>query len=92
MILLIVGATERNKNSNMLFNPIVDNLVRLSPCASIVVQSSDISEDWRPTEFWFQQMVVKLLRRAAEVAFGIAYHEQDKFIFLNVVEGKQGYS
>ncbi len=90
--LLIVGATERNKNSDMLFNPIVDNLVRLSPCASIVVQSSDVSEDWRPSRILVPTNGSKASKRAAELAFGIAYHEHDQVHILNVVEGKQGYS
>ncbi len=90
--LLILGATERNKNSDMLFNPIVDNLVRLSPCASIVVQSSNISEDWRPSRILVPTNGSKASKRAAEVAFGIAYHEHDQVHILNVVEGKQGYS
>jgi Kef-type K+ transport system membrane component KefB/nucleotide-binding universal stress UspA family protein len=90
--LLIVGATERNKNSNMLFNPIVDNLVRLSPCASIVVQSSNISEDWKPSRILVPTNGSKAAKRAAEIAFGIAYHEHDQVHILNVVEGKQGFS
>ena len=90
--LLIVGATERNKNSDMLFNPIVDNLVRLSPCSSIVVQSSNISEDWRPSRILVPTNGSKASKRAAEVAFGIAYNEHDQVHILNVVEGKQGYS
>ena len=90
--LLIVGATERNKNSDMLFNPIVDNLVRLSPCASIVVQSSGVAEDWRPSRILVPTNGSKASKRAAEVAFGIAYHHHDQVHILNVVEGKQGYS
>lgn len=90
--LLIVGATERNKNSDMLFNPIVDNLVRLSPCASIVVQSSGVAEDWRPSRILVPTNGSKASKRAAEVAFGIAYHQHDQVHILNVVEGKQGYS
>jgi len=90
--LLIVGATERNKNSDMLFNPIVDNLVRLSPCASIVVQSSNISEDWSPSRILVPTNGSKASKRAAEVAFGIVYHQHDQVYILNVVEGKQGYS
>ncbi len=90
--LLIVGATERNKNSDMLFNTIVDNLVRLSPCTSIVVQSSDISEDWRPSKILVPTNGSSASKRAAEVAFGIAYHPHDQVHIINVVEGKQEYS
>lgn len=90
--LLIVGATERNKNSDMLFNPIVDNLVRLAPCASIVVQSSDVADDWRPSRILVPTNGSTASKRAAEVAFGIAFHEHDQVHILNVVEEKQGFS
>ncbi len=90
--MLIVGATERNRNSDMLFNPIVDNLVRLSPCISIVVQRSEISEDWKPCSILVPTNGSKAAKHAAEVAFGIAYHEEDQVHILNVVESKQGYS
>lgn len=90
--LLIVGATEKKKNSDMLFNPIVDNLVRLSPCASIVVQSSDISAEWRPSLILVPTNGSLASKRAAEVAFGIAFHEHDQVHILNVVEEKEGYT
>ncbi len=90
--LLIVGATERNKNSDMIFNPIVDNLVRLAGCPSIVVQSSDVSDDWRPNRILVPTNGSLASKRAAEVAFGIAFHEHDQVHILNVVESKSGYS
>ncbi len=90
--LLIVGATERDKNSDMIFNPIVDNLVRLAPCPSIVVQSSNVSEDWRPSRILVPTNGSLAAKRAAEVAFGIAYHEHDQVHLLNVVEVKEEYS
>jgi nucleotide-binding universal stress UspA family protein len=90
--LLIVGATERQKNSDMLFNPIVDNLVRLSPCPSIVVQSSQISEEWRPSRILVPTNGSLASKRAAEVAFGIAYHDHDQVHILNVVESKDSFA
>lgn len=90
--LLIVGATERQKNSEMLFNPIVDNLVRLSPCPSIVVQSSNVAEDWRPSRILVPTNGSLASKRAAEVAFGIAYHEHDQVHILNVIESKDNFA
>lgn len=90
--LLIVGATERQKNSDMLFNPIVDNLVRLSPCPSIVVQSSQVSEEWRPSRILVPTNGSLASKRAAEVAFGIAYHDHDQVHILNVVESKASFA
>jgi Kef-type K+ transport system membrane component KefB len=90
--LLIVGATERQKNSDMLFNPIVDNLVRLSPCPSIVVQSSNVDENWRPSQILVPTNGSLASKRAAEVAFGIAYHDHDQVHILNVVESKDNFA
>lgn len=90
--LLIVGATERNKNSDMLFNPIVDNLVRLAPCATIVVQSSKVAEDWKPSRILVPTNGSAASKRAAEVAFGIAFHKYDQVHILNVIEEKPDYS
>lgn len=90
--LLIVGATERQKNSDMLFNPIVDNLVRLSPCPSIVVQSSNVAEEWRPSRILVPTNGSLASKRAAEVAFGIAYHDHDQVHILNVVESKDNFA
>ncbi|MBE0572527.1 MAG: cation:proton antiporter [Ignavibacteriaceae bacterium] len=90
--LLIVGATERQKNSDMLFNPIVDNLVRLSPCTSIVVQSSNVVDDWRPSRILVPTNGSLASKRAAEIAFGIAYHDHDQVHILNVVESKDNFA
>ena len=90
--LLILGATERKKNTDMIFNPIVDNLVRLSPCLSIVVQSSNVSEDWNPRRILVPTNGSLASKRAAEVAFGIAFHEQDEVHILNVVESKESFT
>jgi nucleotide-binding universal stress UspA family protein len=90
--LLIVGATNREKKSDTLFNPIVDNLIRLSPCPSIVVQSSDISEDWRPSRILVPTNGSLASKRAAEVAFGIAYHDHDEVHILNVIESKDSFA
>ncbi len=90
--LLIVGATERQKKSDMLFNPIVDNLVRLSPCPSIVVQSSNVADDWRPSRILVPTNGSLASKRAAEIAFGIAYHDHDQVHILNVVESKNNFA
>lgn len=90
--LLLVGATEKQKNSEMLFNSIVDNLVRLSPCPSIIVQSRNVDEDWRPSRILVPTNGSIASKRAAEVAFGIAYHDYDQVHILNVVESKDSFA
>ncbi len=90
--LLLVGATERQRNSDMIFNPIVDNLVRLAPCLSIVVQSSNVSEDWSPRRILVPTNGSLASKRAAEVAFGISFHEDDEVHILNVIESRDSFS
>ncbi len=90
--LLILGATEKQKNSDVLFNPIVDSLVRLSPCPSIIVQSGNVSEDWRPSRILVPTNGSIASKRAAEVAFGIAYHNHDQVHILNVIESKYNFA
>jgi len=90
--LLIVGATERNNNSEILFNPIVDNLLRLAPCASMVVQSGNVSEDWEPKKILVPTNGSLASKRAAELAFGIVSSEDDEVHILNVIEEKQVFS
>ena len=90
--LLIVGATERQKNSDMIFNPIVDNLVRLSPCLSMVVQSSSVSENWSPKRILVPTNGSLASKRAAEVAYGIAFHDEDEVHILNVIESRDSFT
>ncbi len=90
--LLILGATERKKNQDLLFNPIVDNLVRFAPCPSIVVQSSNVSDDWRPSRILVPTNGSLASKRAAEIAFGIAYHDYDQVHILNVIEARKDFS
>lgn len=86
--LLILGATERSKESDALFNPIVDSLVRLSPCITIVVQSTGFHDEWKPSKILVPTNGSASSKRAAEFAFGIAQHEKDQVHVLNVIESK----
>lgn len=90
--LLIVGATEKQNNFDMLFNPIVDNLVRLSQCPTIVVQSSNVSDDWKPSRILVPTNGSLASKRAAEIAFGIAFDAHDEVHILNVVESKISFA
>jgi Kef-type K+ transport system membrane component KefB len=90
--LLIVGATEKQTNSDMLFNPIIDNLVRLSPCPTIVIQRSNVSDDWRPGRILVPTNGSLASKRAAEIAFGIAFDAHDEVHILNVVESKISFA
>jgi len=70
--LILIGATEKDKKSKMIFNPVVDNIVRLSSCPSIVVQSGSHSDSWQPDRILVPTNGSLAARRAAQVAFALA--------------------
>jgi Kef-type K+ transport system membrane component KefB/nucleotide-binding universal stress UspA family protein len=83
--LLVLGASYREKNSDILFNPIVDDLVRLSPCTTMVVHGPRLQEGWSPKRILVPTKGTVAARHAAEIAFSIASTGQEEVIILNVV-------
>lgn len=86
--LLVIGATEKQNNSEMVFNTFIDNLIRFSPCPSLIVQGHALIGDNK-----FKRILVptdgsKASKRAAEVAFSIATKTDDEVHILRVIEGK----
>lgn len=84
--LLIVGATEKPKNKDMIFNTFVDNLIRFSPCPSIVVQGHSIPDDWKPKRILVPTNGSLAAKRAAEVAFALASNPDDEVHILKVIK------
>ncbi|MBW3563164.1 MAG: cation:proton antiporter [Acidobacteria bacterium] len=84
--LMVLGASEEADRSQVLFNPLVDYLVRVSPCPTLVVQSgSRHFTDWSPERILVPTNGSMAARRAAELSFAIAHAEQDIVTLLNVV-------
>ena len=84
--LLVIGATDRSINSDHLFSPIVDYLVRMSPCPTLIVQAADISENWTPQRIMVPTNGSLASRHAAELGFFIAKSDKDKEVLaMNVV-------
>lgn len=84
--LLVIGATERSINSDHLFSPIVDYMVRMSPCPTLIVQAADISENWTPQRIMIPTNGTLASRHAAELGFFIAKSDKDKEVLaMNVV-------
>jgi Kef-type K+ transport system membrane component KefB len=46
--LMILGAAEKQSKGSTLFTPLVDDLIRLAPCPTIMVQGERLQEDWTP--------------------------------------------
>lgn len=90
--LIIIGATEKDKKSGQVFNPVVDDIVRLSPSISIVVQSSSFPDNWEPKKILLPTNGSLAAKRAAQVAFAIAPEKNQEVHILKVIEEKtDGY-
>lgn len=85
--LMILGATEKPDGSDALFHPVVDHLVRLAPCPTVVVKRSGRQGGtWPPSRILVPTNGSLAGRRAAELAFRIASGESDEVIILHVVQ------
>ncbi|HWP91141.1 MAG TPA: cation:proton antiporter [Thermodesulfobacteriota bacterium] len=83
--LMVLGASERNRNSETLFTPLVDYLVRLSPCATMVVHGQRIQEDWLPNRILVPTNGTVAAKHAAEIGFSLASSGDEDVVILNVV-------
>ncbi len=84
--LLVMGATEENQDRNHLFNPIVDYIVRVSPCPTLVIQAGEIDEKWGVNRILVPTNGSVAAKNAAELAFFIAKSDNNKEVLaLHVV-------
>ncbi|MGH7476903.1 MAG: cation:proton antiporter [Longimicrobiales bacterium] len=82
--LLVLGATEQRPRSPNIFHPVVDELVRLTPCMSWVVRSGPISANWEPRRMLVPTNGSAAARVAAELAFLVA-RPPEEVLVLTVV-------
>lgn len=80
--LLVLGASEGSPG--VLFNSLVDELVRLSPCLTLVVKGVRRTDGWSPRRILVPTNGTAAAQIAAEVAFALA-SPQDQVTVLNVV-------
>src|SRR5699024_9782853 len=83
---LVLGATENNFRSKELFNPIIDDLVRLSPCPSIIVQAKDPEDNWAPHRVLVPTNGSQAAKNAAELGFYISNSTRHETIVLHNIE------
>ncbi|MBK9124832.1 MAG: cation:proton antiporter [Chloroflexi bacterium] len=83
--LMVLGAPEGLRSTEVLFTPIVDFLMRTSPCPTLLVRGSQVPEDWQPSRVLIATNGSTAARRAAEVGFALAAPDGEAVI-LQVVE------
>lgn len=82
--LLVLGAAEPGTGTDVLFNPIVDYLVRMAPCPTLVVRPGPASES-RIERILVPSNGTEAARRAAEMAFTIAARSTILVTILHVM-------
>jgi nucleotide-binding universal stress UspA family protein len=89
--MLMLGTVNSDKNSDSLFSPVTDNLVRLSPSPiTAVVYAKDIQENWKPKNILVPINGSVASRNAAEFAYFLASHE-DQVTILNIISRDRNY-
>jgi Kef-type K+ transport system membrane component KefB/nucleotide-binding universal stress UspA family protein len=83
--LLVLGASEGRTSSEVLFAPLLDTIVRLSPVPTMVVQGNHGDENWEPRRILVPSNGSVASKRAAELAFALAQSE-DNVTIMRVVE------
>lgn len=86
--LLVMGATEKSGTGRYLFNPVVDFIVRVAPCPTMVVQAEAdvVGKDWSPRRILVPTNGSQAAKNAAELAFFIAKSDNNKEVTaLNVI-------
>lgn len=83
--LVVFGASEETKGSHIVFTPLVDYLVRLSPCPTMVVQGQRVQPDWNPKRILVPTNGSIAARHAAELGFALATDAGDEVLILHVV-------
>ncbi len=81
--LLVLGASEQDSTSEMLFNPLVDYVTRLAPCPTMIVKAHSQLDDWHARRILVPSNGSQAARRAAELAIAIA--NGSELTFLNIV-------
>lgn len=87
--LIVIGATERSAQSQKIFNPLVDELIRLSPCRSLVIQGSGYRDNWQPNKILVPSNASLASKRAAELAFSLVNNPHHEVIIITVIEEKK---
>jgi nucleotide-binding universal stress UspA family protein/multisubunit Na+/H+ antiporter MnhE subunit len=90
--LLLLGASNKRNEPSTLFTPIVDYLMRLAPCPTILVHGERVQNDWMPRRILIPTNGSMAARRAAQVAFALfTGEENEEAIILNVIEQRDSH-
>lgn len=74
--LIVLGAPEARSGADAVFTELIDSVVRMAPCPTMVIQAGGVTEKWRPRRILVPTNGSMASRRAAEIAFAVAAAEE----------------
>jgi Kef-type K+ transport system membrane component KefB/nucleotide-binding universal stress UspA family protein len=84
--LLVLGASQRSRDSGIMFTPLVDSLVRMAPCPTMVVKGERIIKDWSPYRVLVPTNGSIAAKHAADLAFSLTAAEKGEVVVFHVLE------
>lgn len=69
--LMVLGAPTASDSTDSLFGPVIDDLVKLSSCPTMLVKGVSHDEAWQPRRILIATNGTMASRRAAELAFAM---------------------
>ncbi|HEY5890226.1 MAG TPA: cation:proton antiporter [Acidimicrobiia bacterium] len=88
--LMVLGTPAPGAPEESLFGPVIDDLVKLAPCATLIVRGGEgVGSDWKPNHVLVPTNGTQSAKRAAEMAFAIARRGDDVRL-IHVVSAAYG--
>ncbi len=87
--LMVLGTPKAGGSDASLFGPMIDDLVKLAPCPTMLVRGVALNEEWRPNRILVPTNGTAAARRAAELTLAIA-QESSEVIGIHIVTMAHG--
>ncbi|CAM3332737.1 cation:proton antiporter [Rhodothermus bifroesti] len=84
--LIVLGATEEADRQGALFHPIIDEMVRLAPCPTLVVKGGNKASHWLPKRLMVPTNGSVASQHAAEIAYLLADEPSHEVLLLSVMQ------
>lgn len=89
--LLVLGAPRATSSPDNLFGPVVDDLVKLAPCPTMLVRGVAGDEEWSPGRILVPTNGTQAARRGTQLAFSLARADAH-VVGIHVLTGQTGRS
>jgi Kef-type K+ transport system membrane component KefB/nucleotide-binding universal stress UspA family protein len=89
--LMVLGASTAERSRTSLFGQVIDDLIKLSPCPTMLVRAVDLDSGWEPQRILVATNGTAEATRAAELALAVV-GDGVEVIGVHIVTVSQGWS